>query len=716
MTPAQFLSAITDGGPVNICSIVPDGELDGYIIRVDQQLARIEGWVGAKGGTAGLYYSLNEPLPDLVGKRDRLKIGEADVAAIRGIVLDIDPKPDEVAKPGGLERERARIRAIVEQAAAPDSPAPATFCVDSGGGFQIGWMFPESIPATPETREAVKAQARGLGLSLGGDATFSIDHLFRLPGTVNHPNAKKRSLGRTDAPALVVSMDMTRRYKLDDLAKVAPPVAPKAKVDATLPEIDYGTVLDVAQMGDAAMPENLRTYREMLRQWHRYDTVMDGPDRSKRDIALTSECIRLGLTDPTDIACVVFSVAPEKLLEEEDNNRGERYARRMLADRLAKVKGPGAMFGDTDATAEHNDGPTPEKPRTRIDLLTDEQLQTMPDPRWLIGRHIPETGFGILFGDPGTYKSFLALDMGLSIAAGFRDWYGDPIAQDAGAVLYIAGEGAGAFKLRIRAWKKQNWVEDEMMPADRFRVVTASLNFMRHEDIVELLAVVDASGLKRIALIIIDTVSRAIPGADENKQQDMSIFVNACDTLRDRTGAFILGIHHAAKSGDMRGSSVIPGGGDAIFRVERKKGQNYVRLTCTKQKDAPDQWHNSYRLNLVNLGGDVSSLAPVRVEEKEVEEAICTDEIKEQIFAAITRDAGLGNHWSMAPRAISDGRKYAVHEIAKGWTVAEDVAEQWLDMWLTGPEPELHVAIVNSTAKRKGLIVVDRPIMDGVFN
>lgn len=364
-------------------------------------------------------------------------------------------------------------------------------------------------------------------------------------------------------------------------------------------------------------------------------------------------------------------------------------------------------------TADNID--TPARPKLRIELLTDEQLQSMPDPRWLIGRHIPETGFGIIFGDPGTYKSFLALDMGLSIAAGFKDWYGDPIAEDAGAVLYIAGEGAGAFKLRIQAWKKQNWVEGEMIPADRFRVVTASLNFMRHEDIADLLAVVEASGLKRIAMIIIDTVSRAIPGADENKQQDMSIFVKACDTLRDRTGAFILGIHHAAKSGDMRGSSVIPGGGDAIFRVERKKGQSYVRLTCTKQKDAPDQWHNSYRLNLVNLGGDVSSLAPVRVEEKEVEEAVCTDPIKDEIFAAITRDAGLGNHWSMAPRAISDGRKYAVHEIAKGWAVAEDVAVQWLDMWLTGPEPELQVAIVNSSSKRKGLIVIDRPIMDSVF-
>lgn len=389
-----------------------------------------------------------------------------------------------------------------------------------------------------------------------------------------------------------------------------------------------------------------------------------------------------------------------------------RQAEKHASIAMARMYFEPVLVTDADDMFAHT---ATAKPRPRIELLTDEQLQKMPDPKWLIGRHIPETGFGILFGDPGTYKSFLALDMGLSIAAGFKDWYGDQIAEDAGAVLYIAGEGSGAFKLRIQAWKKQNWLQDAMIPADRFRVVTAALNFMRHEDIAELLAVVEASGLKRIALIIVDTVSRAIPGADENKQQDMSIFVKACDTLRDRTGAFILGIHHAAKSGDMRGSSVIPGGGDAIFRVERKKGQNYVRLTCTKQKDAPDQWHDTYRLNLVSLGGEASSLAPVRVEEQEAEEAVCTEEIKAEIFAAIERDALAGNHWSTASQSRAAGRKHAAHEIAVGWDVAEDVAVQWLDMWMTGPEPELQMVVVDTRMKRRGLVVVDKPIMDGVF-
>jgi hypothetical protein len=174
-------------------------------------------------------------------------------------------------------------------------------------------------------------------------------------------------------------------------------------------------------------------------------------------------------------------------------------------------------------------------------------------------------------------------------------------------------------------------------------------------------------------------------------------------------------VHHASKAGQMRGSTVLAGAADVVLHFDRKKGQKYGRLTCMKMKAGPDDVRDAYRLDTIDLGDGQSSLVPVRVEEREAEEAVCTDEIKEQIFAAITRDAEAGNHWSMAPRAVADGRKYAVKEIATGWKVGEDVAAQWLDIWMTGPDPEVRVEIVNRNSKRKGLVVVDTPIMDSVF-
>ena len=358
---------------------------------------------------------------------------------------------------------------------------------------------------------------------------------------------------------------------------------------------------------------------------------------------------------------------------------------------------------------------TAQQPRKRFDLLTDEQMQTRPDPRWLIARHIPEEGIGLLYGDPGTGKSFTAQDMALTIATGKALWHTDQVASNAGAVLYIAGEGAGDFKLRIKAWKKVNWFEDEMIPADRFRVLIEPMNFMRKEDIEQLLAAVDAAGIGPLSLIVVDTVSRAAAGADENSQQDMSIFVQALDALRVKTKAFVLGVHHSSKAGAMRGSTVLAGAADVVLHFDRKKGQKYGRLTCMKMKAGPDDVRDAYRLDTIDLGDGQSSLVPVRVEEKEAEEAMCTDEMKAEIFAAITRDALAQNHWSRAPQAKSAGRKYAPEEVSRGWGVPLEVAKQWLELWLSGPDPELCEGVVSANSKRRGLTVLDTPVMDSVF-
>jgi hypothetical protein len=93
----------------------------------------------------------------------------------------------------------------------------------------------------------------------------------------------------------------------------------------------------------------------------------------------------------------------------------------------------------------------------------------------------------------------------------------------------------------------------------------------------------------------VDTVSRALPGADENLQKDMTLFVSACDALRGALGGGVLGVHHAGKSGDMRGSTVLLGAGDYVLRLDREEGERVGFLRCEKQKDGPDGWQDAYR-------------------------------------------------------------------------------------------------------------------------
>lgn len=357
-----------------------------------------------------------------------------------------------------------------------------------------------------------------------------------------------------------------------------------------------------------------------------------------------------------------------------------------------------------------------QRPAARIVLFADEDIQNKPDPTWLIEGFLPEHGFSMLYGDPGTGKSFLALDMGLHIATGQPEWHGQTIHKaTAGPVLYIAGEGESDFKLRLNAWKAKHLFPGATIPRDNFRAIFAPMDFRNAADVDLLLAAIAHEDFRNVALTVIDTVARVTPGADENAAQDMGLLVRAVDRIRGLTGSAALAVHHTNKAGSMRGSSALLGAADAVFVFARKRGAAIGKLACEKMKAGPDDVRAAFRLDLVSLPGGKDSLVPVRVEEKEMEEALCTDEIKAEIFAAIRRDGAAGNHWSTAAQARSAGRKYAAHEIATGWKVGEDVAEQWLDLWMTGPEPELRVEIVDSTSKRRGIVVIDKAGEGDIF-
>jgi hypothetical protein len=350
------------------------------------------------------------------------------------------------------------------------------------------------------------------------------------------------------------------------------------------------------------------------------------------------------------------------------------------------------------------DGAQQPKERKRIDLLTDQDLQTRPNPSFLIDHHVPQDGVGILYGEPGAGKSFIALDMALHIATRAKDWHGEEIrGAERGAVLYIAGEGAGDFKIRVAAWKKQNFMPGEFVPNDRFRAILDPLDFRSEEDVKALIEAIREANLPKLSLVVIDTVARATPGADENSSLDMGLFIRACDAVRVLTGAFVLAVHHPNKNGGLRGSTALLGAADVVFRFERKKGQFYGRLKCEKMKAGRDDFETPFRLDVIELAPDVSSLVPTRVEETEIKKAVCDAATEEAIHEAIQQAWDKGEPWSMAPQARE---RFAPRIVALRWNVAAEVAQQWLDLWLNGPERTLDVAVFDAKRHVKGLRTV----------
>jgi hypothetical protein len=198
----------------------------------------------------------------------------------------------------------------------------------------------------------------------------------------------------------------------------------------------------------------------------------------------------------------------------------------------------------------------------------------------------------MLFGASGAGKSFLALDMALSIVIGHR-WHEHLVKQ--GPVWYLAGEGFSGLKLRIRAWQKVHGAGS----LARLNVTRNAVPFDADGAAI-LRSELDAT-TEMPALIIIDTLSRHLQG-DENTQKDSAQFVRLCGELAILTGAAVLIVHHSGHAAQdrARGSSVLRAAVDVEMAVTGHAGG--FDLGFTKIKDGKTPPPMSFLLNDVELG------------------------------------------------------------------------------------------------------------------
>tara|TARA_R100000315_G_C5220632_1_gene132563 strand:- start:459 stop:1442 length:984 start_codon:yes stop_codon:yes gene_type:complete len=224
----------------------------------------------------------------------------------------------------------------------------------------------------------------------------------------------------------------------------------------------------------------------------------------------------------------------------------------------------------------------------------------MTPPKWLVFDYILENSTAMLIAPSGSYKSFTALDLALSVASG-KDYHGNIVQQ--ADVLYIAGEGSVGYRARCSAWK-----ENYQRNIDRFYLLPNAVDLLQEQMIDILLEDIDILKLD-LGLFVIDTLSRCNSG-EENSATDMSRFIQNLDRIRNTTGCTVLFVHHTGKNASLgaRGSSAIYASVDTS--IECAKQESVLTITCDKQKDAPPFEQRQFQMKEVNFL-DGSSLVPI---------------------------------------------------------------------------------------------------------
>ncbi|MCB1746303.1 MAG: bifunctional DNA primase/polymerase [Gammaproteobacteria bacterium] len=252
---------------------------------------------------------------------------------------------------------------------------------------------------------------------------------------------------------------------------------------------------------------------------------------------------------------------------------------------MAKGNGwvdPGQVAGVPVAYAQ---APVVVPPAAGFEFISAAELVSDPQPpTWCVVDVLEASTLAVIYGDSDAYKSFIALDLGLHVAAG-RAWHGKPVRQ--GAVFYIAGEGHRGIGRRVAAWCK--WHQQPgQIPFYASRTSAELTSYTSAYAVSEAVAaMVEAAG-EVPAMIIIDTLAANFGAADENSAKDMGAFLNFTQRLlRERFDATVLVVHHVGH-GDKkreRGSYALRGNVDARLLVERTNDLESL-VTCEKMKDA----------------------------------------------------------------------------------------------------------------------------------
>jgi hypothetical protein len=209
----------------------------------------------------------------------------------------------------------------------------------------------------------------------------------------------------------------------------------------------------------------------------------------------------------------------------------------------------------------------------------------------------------MIAADPKAGKTVLAVTMGLHIACGMN--LGDSLkVSEPRSVLYFGLEGALAIRRRIKAWAVTHEITDEIPMFS----VTTSYKLSTEERRIQLATKIVAAeqycakhNKPSLGLIVIDTLTKAMGGGDQNDAGDTEEVLSMAKMLHDvGITAAVMFIHHKGKTGAIRGSTNIEAAVDVIASVVKEGA--IVTLSIDKARSIEEGGSYVFEMSNVVLG------------------------------------------------------------------------------------------------------------------
>jgi len=378
---------------------------------------------------------------------------------------------------------------------------------------------------------------------------------------------------------------------------VAPPAREKVELDR------IGEIEDERPTTERAAWALVERHAERMRR----------AEKGSRNDTLNTEAFQAGRAlpalDADDVVEAMVEAALETGLDREEAHRHavrgvEAGARTPMPPSGRSATAEEAFEGvprpDADHEGGHTSAPAPSLPgklgererdalanldpeaRAQLekylaDFLTTRQLLEQEPREFIVEGLIMERTSHNWCGGPGSYKSWMLLQLAYALATGAPDVVGFKINR-ACRVVYFDAENAGLND------RHEAMVERYGHPPPDGLLTRQTPALLASDDQFELMLA--ALKIIRPAVVIIDTKAKSTVGLKENDASDMGQVWARVDRIKEELGAAVITATHTGKNGEQRGSTADVGDADALF-VQSTAGRGKVKLTIKKLRTAP---------------------------------------------------------------------------------------------------------------------------------
>ena len=296
------------------------------------------------------------------------------------------------------------------------------------------------------------------------------------------------------------------------------------------------------------------------------------------------------------------------------NRKGSRPAPAILRADVAGAD----RFDDAPLSGQIDDEPLSELGKaseTSPELLIWYGDKVPEPPPWLVRDLVPQAQIAIIAGQWGAGKTFVGVDLSVSLMLGMP-FAGREVVRS-GAILWLAAEGASEIDVRVKAAATERKGGDAgCLPFARQAFDVPRLTGPEAEG--QLIALAEAfnHGLAqrfpgcKLAAIVVDTLGSAAGWTDANSSSEAQAVMNMLRRVNTKTGALLIVVDHFGKMVEtgVMGASAKPQSAEVILAAlsDRDLAGNHSnrRMTVAKSRSGASGAETTFRLRPVPIDND----------------------------------------------------------------------------------------------------------------